>query len=369
MERNNIIIKTSILGIVVNVLLVLFKGIVGFLTSSIAIILDAVNNLTDASASCITIIGTKLSLKSPTKKHPYGYGRIEYFTSVIIALFVLAAGATALIESIKKIINPSDATYSHISLIIILVFVLVKFFFGKYVKNVGKKVNSNNLIASGSDAFMDAILSFTTFISALLNYIWKLNLEGYLGIIIAIFIIKTSLEILKDTIDSLLGVRADSLLTKKIKKEVMQFSEVQGVYDLNLHNYGPSNIIASLHIQVKDEMMARDIHILTREISYLIYEKFGIILTIGIYAANDKGEFGDIKKELAKIIKKYKTIIQLHGFYVDNRKENVFFDLIFDFSEKDKEKIKDQIVNELKEKYPKYNFNVIIDYDITDSYD
>lgn len=142
MDRNKVIIKTSILGIIVNVILVAFKATVGFIVNSIAIILDAVNNLTDALSSIITIVGTKLSNKAPDKKHPYGYGRIEYFTSVIISAIVLFAGITAGKESIIKILHPEEADYSIISLIIIAVAVVVKFVFGKYVKKVGKKVNS-----------------------------------------------------------------------------------------------------------------------------------------------------------------------------------------------------------------------------------
>ncbi len=366
MDRNKVIIKTSILGIIVNVILVIFKAIIGFVANSIAIILDAVNNLTDALSSIITIIGTKLSNKAPNKKHPYGYGRIEYFTSVIISAIVLFAGITAGKESIEKIINPAETDYSLVSLVIIAIAVIVKFVFGRYVKNVGKKVNSGSLIASGQDAFMDSILSFTTLIAAIINYIWKLNLEGYLGAIIAIFIIRAAIEMLKETVDSMLGERADKELTTKIKSKILSFKDVQGVYDLNLHNYGPSKIIASVHIQVRNEMTAEEIHILTREIEYAIYMEFGITLTIGIYAANDKGEFGEIKREIANIIKEYKSILQLHGFYVDKAKSNVYFDLILDFEEKNKEEILKEIVSKLKAKYDNYNFNVILDSDISD---
>ena len=366
MERNKTIVKTSILGIAANILLVIFKSIVGFLSNSIAILLDAVNNLTDVLSSLITIIGTKLANKAPDKKHPYGHGRIEYFTSVIIATIVLFAGITAIRESFIKIINPAETDYSIISLTIIAVAVFVKFFLGKYVKKIGKDVNSQSLVASGQDAFMDSILSFTTLVAGIINYIWKLSLEGYLGVIISIFIIKSAVEMLKEATNSILGERADSELSKKVKETVMTFEEVQGVYDLNLHNYGPSSTIASLHIQVRNDMNAGEIHILTREIAYKIYSEFGIALTIGIYAANDKGEFGIIKEELASIVKEYKEILQIHGFYVDKEKSNVFFDLIIDFEAKDKKRIEEEIVSKLKEKFPEYNYNVILDPDITD---
>lgn len=365
MDRNKVIVRTSSLGIIVNIVLVIFKMIIGLLANSIAIILDAVNNLTDVLSSVITIVGTKLSTKAPDKKHPYGHGRIEYFTSIIISVIVLFAGITAIKESVTKIINPGETDYSIISFVIIFVAVITKFVLGKYVKSVGKKYNSQSLVASGQDAFMDSILSFSTLVAGIANYIWKFSLEGYLGVIIGIFIVKSAIEILKEAVDLILGLRADGDLTKKLKEKMNSFKEVQGVYDLNLHNYGPASIIASAHIQVRNDMTAEEIHILTREIEYLIYQEFGIILTIGIYAANDKGEFGEIKKALTEILKEYKNVLQVHGFYVD-KADNVYFDLIIDFETENREEVKNEIVEKLKEKYPKYNYNVILDQDITD---
>ena len=213
---------------------------------------------------------------------------------------------------------------------------------------------------------MDSILSFTILVAATINFIWKINLEGYLGILVSVVIIKAALEMLKETVNSLLGERADKDLTANLKNKVLSFNGVQGVYDLYIHNYGPSKIIASLHIQVRNDMTAEQIHILTREIEYVVFAEFGIVLTIGIYAANDKGEFGEIKKELVNIIKNYSTILQLHGFYVDSENKNVYFDLILDFKEENKEKVKNDIVQNIKEKFPKYNYNVIIDSDISD---
>ena len=160
MDRNKKIIKVSIFGIIVNVILAGFKALVGLLANSIAIILDAVNNLSDALSSIITIIGTKLSTKRPNKKHPFGYGRIEHFSSIIIAILVLFAGITSFKESLDKIINPEKAEYSIITLIIIVVAVFVKFFFGRYVKSEGEKLNSGSLVASGTDAISDFFVTF-----------------------------------------------------------------------------------------------------------------------------------------------------------------------------------------------------------------
>ena len=365
MDRNKVIIRTSIMGIIVNVVLSAFKAVIGAAAGSIAIILDAVNNLTDALSSVITIVGTKLSNKAPDKKHPYGYGRIEYFTSVIIAAIVLAAGVTALKESIGKITDPGEVDYSAASLIIIAVAVAVKFFFGRYVKATGKKVDSGSLIASGEDAFMDSILSFTTLVAAVINFIWHLNLEGYLGVVIACFIIKAAIEMLRETADSLLGERADDELVAQLKDHIISYEEVQGAYDINLHNYGPEKTIGSVHIQVRDDMTAEEIHMLTRRIEYSVYDKFGIILTMGIYAANDTGLSGDIKKTLMDLSKRYDTLLQVHGFYVDTKTNTIYFDMIFDFEEKNKEGILAEISKDLLARWPGYTVSPILDSDIS----
>ena len=371
MSRNKIIIKTSIIGIIVNITLVIFKSIVGLASNSIAIISDAINNLTDAVSSIVTIIGTKLSNMAPNKKHPYGYGRIEYFTSIIIAVIILFAGITAARESINKILAHEKTYYEIVSLVVIAVAIIVKFFLAKYVKKVGKKVNSESLIGTGEEAFIDSIVSFSTLVAAIIRYIWNISLEGYLGVIISVIIINTGVEMLRKTADIMLGERADKELTRKLKKAISSFEEVQGVYDLNIHTYGPSKIIAVAHIQVRADMTAEKIHVLTRKIEYEVFQEFGIILTLGIYASNNKseielGQIGKIKEELKKITKEYKSIIQIHGFYVDQENNNVFFDIVIDFNEKNKEHIKNEVIRKLKEKYGRYNYNVILDPDISD---
>ena len=366
MERCKRLIKISILGIIVNVILVSFKMIVGLIANSIAIILDAVNNLSDAISSIITIIGTKLSNKKPNKKHPYGYGRVEYLTSTIIALIVLVAGITSFRESLDKIIHPEVAEYSIISLIIIIVAVLVKFFFGRYVKKEGEKLSSSSLVASGTDAISDSVLSFSTFIAALISLLFHISLEGYLGIIISFFILKTAFEILKDTVNDMIGVRADSELTRSLKNKLLKYKEVKGVYDLTLHNYGPNKIIATAHIEIDDMMKAYEIHRLSRKITLDIYNEYSIILTVGIYASNDRNEYKEIKRYLQKVIKKYQTIQEMHGFYVDDENKFISCDLIFNFEEENIDKIISKIKEEINKKYLNYHFDIIIDTDFSD---
>ena len=363
MTRQAKIVKTSIIGIIVNLILVVFKAIVGILTNSIAITLDAVNNLTDALSSIITIIGAKLANKAPDKNHPYGYGRIEYFSSVIIAAIVLWAGITALTESWPKIFTPDVTNYTPISLVIIAVAVVVKFVLGQYVKNVGKDINSQALVASGSDAFFDAILSLSTLIGAIISIFFNISLEGILGIIISIVIIKASIDMLKETLDSMIGARVDSELSKKIKSSICEIPGVYGTYDLSLHNYGPEDMQGSVHVEVDDFLTALDIHNLTREIQLKIYSEFSIGLTVGIYAKNDK--YTDIRDDLYEIANEYEEVLEIHGFIVDETKKLVMFDIIVDF-DADRQNIKNEILNKIKAKHSQFNYFIIDDYDVSD---
>ena len=367
MDRDKAIIKTSIKGIIVNIILVAFKATIGLIVNSIAIILDAINNLSDALSSIITIIGTKLASKKPDKKHPYGHGRIEYLASVLIAVIVLIAGLTAFKESVQKIINPEEANYTIVSLVIVAVAVIVKFIFGRYVKKVGINVNSQSLIASGADAIFDSVLSFSTLIAGIISIIWHISLEGILGAVISIFIIKSSIDILKETLNDIIGTRVENSFTNKIKEKINSFDKVEGCYDLILNNYGPNKIIGSVHIQVPDNLTARDIHALTNNISRTIYMEFGIILTIGIYASNTSDEQSrNIKEKLEQTINQYPEVLQMHGFYVDTENKSVLFDLIIDFECDNISETKQKIIESLRTEYPEYEFNINIDADFSD---
>ena len=207
--REKVIIRTSVISIITNILLAGFKAAIGLLSNSIAVILDAVNNLSDALSSVITIVGTKLAKKKPDKKHPLGYGRIEYMSALVIAGLVLYAGITSLAESIKKILSPEIPEYSNVSLFIILTAVIVKLVLGTYVRNKGQEVNSGSLTASGKDALFDAIISTSVLASAIIFLISGLSLEAYVGVIISLVIIKAGFEVMSETVSDILGRRPD----------------------------------------------------------------------------------------------------------------------------------------------------------------
>ena len=363
--RGKIIVRTSIIGILTNVLLAVFKAILWVFVNSIALILDSVNNLSDALSSIVTIIGEKFASKSPDKKHPMGYGRIEYLSSMVIAALVLYAGITSLVECIKKIINPSQASYTKLSIFIIALAVIVKYILGKYVKAQGEKVNSTALIASGKDSMFDSILSFSVFISAIIYTVFNVSLEAYVGIIISIFMIKAGFEMIGSTIDDLIGHRADSNMVKTLKNIISREEVVIGVYDLALFNYGPNKYYASAHVELEDTMQVDQVDELTRKLQYEIYKKTGIILiALGIYSFNTKNkQASEIRNTVEKEILKNDWALQVHGFYADTKNKTMRFDVVLSFDIKAEEAIKN-IKKEIKKLYPDYTIQIVADLDL-----
>jgi len=366
-NRNEIIIKTSVRGIIANILLVLAKGIVGFFTNSIAIILEAVNNLTDVISSIITIIGTKLAGRAPDREHPYGHGRIEYIATLAVGIIITATGFGALIDSIPKIITPPAVRHSLISIFVMLASIIVKLLIGLHYRKVSKTIDSDTLSASGTDALFDAIISTSTLVSIVINLLTGANLEGYLACAISIFIVKAGFDVLLESWRDLIGRRVDSELSVAIKKRISKFPNVSGVYDLMLHNYGPLQVIGSVSIQVPDTMTAKELHKLTRDISECIFSEFRVILTIGIYAENtDTPKHRKIRSIIESTIANYPEISQMHGFYVDDSRKTVAFDIIFDFSCPHKTRIKNRLIRNLHNQLPDHQFLITIDIDVSD---
>ena len=366
-NREKTIVRTSIIGIVANVFLAAFKAAVGIISNSIAVTLDAVNNLSDALSSVITIIGAKLGAKKPDKKHPLGYGRIEYISSMIVAAIVLYAGITAMVESIKKIIHPEAADYGTVSLIIIAVAIVVKLILGRYVKKQGEKVNSGALIASGKDASFDAILSASVLASAIVFLIWGISLEAYVGAVISIVIIKAGIEMMIETLDDIIGKRGDADTASQIRKLLNEEPEVRGAYDLTLFNYGPDKYYGSVHMELPDTMTVDDVDKLTRKIQVKVYKETGVILTgIGVYSYNTSNdEAAQIRNTIQKTILSHEWAMQIHGFYADTINKTMRFDVVVSFDIDHQEAVK-IMHEEVQALYPDYTISIIPDIDATD---
>ena len=366
-SREKTIVKTSVIGIITNLFLVGFKAFVGLVSNSIAVILDAVNNLSDALSSVVTIIGAKLGAKQPDKKHPLGYGRIEYLSSMIVAALVLYAGITSLVESVKKIIHPEAADYSTVSLIIIAVAVAVKLLLGMYVKKQGKKVNSGALTASGSDALFDAVLSASVLASAIVFLVWGISLEAYVGVVIALFIIKAGLEMMIETLNDIIGKREDTETVLELKQIVCGDEAVLGAYDVTLFNYGPNKNYGSLHVELPDHLSVDDVDRITRRIQTDVYKKTGIILTgIGVYSHNTSDDAAaNMRNTVQKTVLSHDWALQMHGFYADIENKTIRFDVVVSF-ETDRAEALKTLYREIGELYPEYELLIVPDADVAD---
>ncbi len=361
-QRERAIVRASFVGIFGNLALTLFKFIVGFASHSIAIILDGVNNATDALSSIITIVGTKLAGRRPNRAHPFGFGRLEYVTSVIIAVIILAAGVISLRESIDKILHPANTNYTATTITVIMVAIVAKIVIGVYFHRRGKATNSQALIASGIDSDYDAVLSAGTLVVAIAQLAWNINIDGIVGLIISLVVCKAGIEVLGQALAPLIGTREDDKFGRQIREYVESFPAVQRADTLMLDNFGPNEIIGSVKIEVADTMTARAISELSRKIEAGVRQKFNVTLVVGINAVNETGAFGEMRRKLEELTRANPSVISFGGFYGDEDARTVYFNLLLQFK-CDGENVQRQIVEQMKEAFPAYTFEAESDYD------
>ncbi len=358
------ITRTSYVGIGANILLAGFKAAVGLLSNSVAIVLDAVNNLTDALSSVLTILGVKLARRPPDAKHPFGYGRIEYFSAIAIAALVLAAGAGSLVESVKKIVHPATPEYGAAALVIVAVAVAAKFLLGRYVSAQARACNSDALVASGADASFDALISLSTLVGAGIFLASGVNLDGWIGAVISLFILKAGLEMLLGSIDSVMGSRPDAEVTRRIRETVEAVPGVLGAYDLVLHNYGPDSAIGSIHVEIDDSLDAAAIHRLTRAVQVAVLKEFHVFLTVGIYAS-DPARHED-RDAIEATAKRHPGVLAIHGLFFDEAAKEIAFDVLVDFTVRDRAALRDALVAELAPRFPGRAISINFDTDYSD---
>ena len=363
--RNRIIVRTSVIGILANVFLAAIKAASGIISHSIAITLDAVNNLSDAASSIITIVGAKLAGREPDREHPFGHGRIEYLSAMLISVLILYAGVTSLVESVKKIITPVTAEYGVPVLIAVSSAVFVKIFLGVYVKKTGRRVRSDSLINSGQDALLDAVIAASTLVAAAVYLIWGVSLEAWLAAVISVIIIRSGIGMLRGTLSRILGEGADAKLAAEIKETVCSFSDVSGAYDLVLHNYGPDIFTGSIHISIPDTYSAGTLDTLIREITAEVYRKHNVYLTaIGVYPINTGNEdIINMHDAIEKAVLADPDIREMHGFYVDENKKIIRVDLVIGFAAEDRQKTFEAATEKIRSLYPGYTVTAVMDAD------
>ncbi len=367
-ERNKKIVRVSEIGILINITLSVFKAMVGLYTHSIAIVMDAVNNVADAGASLITIIGTKLSTMDPDEKHPFGYGRIEYLSAMVISVLVLYAGFSSFSESVDAIRHPKTPAYTPVTLLIVAAAVLVKIISGRYIRHRGDQLNSDSLVDIGRDSMLDAAITATTLVAAVLYMRAGISLEAWLGALISLVIIKSGASMMGETFSRILGERADVSLAKEIRATILSFGEVSSVCDLVLNNYGPDTFNGSVHVTVPDTLSAARIDELSRRIIYEVYMKHGVALTaVGIYSLNTQDpEAVRVRDDVVRLAMEEPHVTQVQGFYYSVRAKTIRCDIVVSFSAPDRNETCSRVIRKVQEHYPDHVLLIALSSDIGD---
>ena len=360
-ERRKKIIGVSIIGIVANLLLGVLKAVLGLLSGSIALISDALNNITDSSSSLITIVGTKLAAKAPDKQHPFGHGRTEYLTSILIGGIVFLTGFQSLINSVKAVFNKEDINTDITTVIIIIATIAAKVLLGTFTENSGKKLNSTALIASGADAKNDVVVSVVTLISTILYMFAKISVDGIAGVIISVFILKTAYEVLSDTIKKLLGERVDGEIVRGIKDIVRNTEGVIKCFDLILNDYVPDFYTGSINVEIEDDRSIGEMYPILHEAQTKIYNKYNVFLVFGFYSVDvDDERYIKIKSLLKNYKENERHIINYHGIVIDEKDKTIYCDITRDF-DITSETVIENVNRILKEEFSEYNIHVNID--------
>ncbi|KOF57364.1 cation diffusion facilitator family transporter [Clostridium sp. DMHC 10] len=372
--RENYGILSSIMGLIVNFILFLIELIIGFMLNSIAVIADAFHNLADVSSSLVTLIGFKLSSKPADKEHPFGHGRIEYLSSLLVSAIILVVGFEFVKSSFLRIIHPEETKFNLISFIIIIIAIPLKLWLSHFNKYIGKKINSSALSAAGADALNDVFILSGVIISLLVWASFHISVDGYVGIVVAIFIIFSGFSIMKSTIDPLLGQAPDPALVKNIKSLAIKYDLIIGIHDLIIHNYGPTRSMASFHAEVPYNVPIMKIHDEIDRAEKEISEKLNMLIVIHMDPIlTDSEEVNETRKEVSYILKKFPQINSFHDFRIvgtgDHKK--LIFDIVITFDvniSKDAEnQLINNIENEIRRVHPKYEAIITIDRDYTET--
>lgn len=358
-------------GIIVNVLLFAIKLSVGLLAGSVAVMADAFNNLSDAASSIITIIGFKLANKPADAEHPFGHGRIEYISALIVSFLVMLVGLQFVKSSLERITNPATVKFEVIPFLLLLVSIFFKLWLSKFNKSIGHRINSSALKAAATDALGDVFTSSTVVISFLLAKFTQFPLDGYIGVFVACAIIYSGYGLIKETLNPLLGEAPDPVLVSNISDMVMSYENINGIHDLVVHNYGPGRIMASIHAEIPSDIDVMTIHHIIDTAEREISKKLNIYLVIHMDPiCVDTDEIVDARKVVEDVLKTYPSVKSLHDFRVvgENDIKNLIFDIVVNPQDLNdcftKEKLAKFIERDIKKLHPQFNCVITVDIEM-----
>lgn len=368
--RNNYGNLGGIVGIIINFMLFLIKFFVGIFVGSIAISADAFNNLSDAGSSIITIIGFKMANKPADAEHPFGHGRIEYLSALIVAFLVMLVGVQFIKSSIERIFNPTVVTFELVPFILLIISIGFKVWLSTFNKYIGNKINSSALKAAAADSLGDVFTSSTVVISFLISKFTTFPIDGYIGVFVALAILYAGFGLVKETLNPLLGEAPDPELVNDICEKVLSYPNISGVHDLIVHNYGPGRIIASLHAEIPSDIDIMEIHntidIAEREVSRDLNIHLVIHMDPICVITDEIKETWDY---VEKVLRRYPEIKSMHDFRIvgEGDIKNLIFDIVVSPSSSKNTKKEDKMLEDIKasirKEHPQYNCVITLDYD------
>ncbi len=357
-NRNRIIIRYNMIGIVLNLILSFGKILIGLIADAHAIILDGLNSLSDLLSSVITILSAKIGSKKADESHPFGFGRMEYVCTMVITAGVMYVGIRGVLTAINTIIHPHEAPrYDTSSIVIMTASFISKLIYGIVMRYQGRKINSSAMIITGIDSLSDSLIAASILAGIMVCRMTGVDIEHYLCLIIASLIIKTSITMARECVTNLLGTKVDSDYKRKILNMITSEEGVLYVCNLVIHNYGEEHNVGAVDIEVDENMKARDINQLTLKIKKKALEQGLMLTSVGIIGTNTKSpEAVDIMDRIIDISRKYSAISKIHSFMIDPENKTAAFYIVHDFSDRSHEKTRESLRTELYEKFPDYTF-------------
>ncbi len=360
--REGVITVTSVLGLMVNILISAVKIAIGAAVSSIAIISEGIHSGADAATSVLTIVGVKLSSKRPTAKHPFGYGRIEYLTSLVIAVLIMYTGVEILTTSVDLIFHPAELAIDYLTLVIVAASAVIKFLLGVYTMKKGKSVDSDTLYGLGAECRNDSFASIITIASAVIFLVFDLSVDAYAGILTALLILKTGFEILRSTLGDLLGKSGNRELADQLYKEIRTTEGIVNAADMMLHNYGPDAYSASVNIEIDHEKTVGEVYQFIHELQLRIMHQYHVTMVFGIYAVDNKSEASrKMRKEIAQFVRAQAHVKSYHALYFDKKENRIYCDFIVDYSKFDWDALRAEFTAYMAELYPDCSVELVVE--------
>lgn len=361
-SREGAVVTVSALNILVNLISAAVKVVIGMAVSSIAIVSEGVNNATDSATSLITIVGTKLSAKHPTEKHPFGFGRIEYLTSLLIAVLILFTGAELMESSIKLIFAPQEMSISYVTMAIIAVSAILKLLLGTFTIKEGKRVDSSSLAALGTECRSDSVVSVITLVTALVFLVFRVNLDAYAGIIMALIVLKAGLEVLKETLSDLLGQSGEKELAQELYRIIRAEPLVLNAADMMLHNYGPDAYSGSVNVEIDHSKTVGEVYAALHELQLRIMHEKHITMVFGIYAVDkDHQEIRQLREQVAAFVREQEHVTSYHALYIHPNGRDIYVDLVVDYDLADWDELRREFTDYMAARYPEKHLELVIE--------